>query len=123
MLSKKRLSWTSRILSSSKPSPEKDPKGFEFVDKEFKDLIALSDVVISRSGSNAIFELLSCHKPMLLVPLPSTSSRGEQTLNAQSFKKQGFAEILADNEISDKLVNAVNEVFEYRHDYIHKGIG
>ena len=91
---------------------------FEFVDKEFKDLIALSDVVISRSGSNAIFELLSCHKPMLLVPLPSTSSRGEQTLNAQSFKKQGFAEIVADNEISDKLVNAVNEVFEYRHDYI-----
>ena len=91
---------------------------FEFVDKEFKDLIALADVIVSRSGSNAIFELLSQKKPMLLVPLPSTSSRGEQTLNAQSFKKQGFAEVLADNEISDNLVGAINELFEYRLDYI-----
>ena len=57
---------------------------FEFVDKEFKDLMALADIVVSRSGSNAIFELLSLRKPMLLIPLPSTSSRGEQTLNALS---------------------------------------
>ena len=80
--------------------------------------MALADVVISRSGSNAIFELLSQKKPMLLVPLPSTSSRGEQSLNAQSFKKQGFAEILSDEEISDKLIAKVDEVFQYRNDYI-----
>ena len=91
---------------------------FEFVDAEFKDLMALADVVVSRSGSNAIFELLSQKKPMLLVPLPSTSSRGEQSLNAQSFKKQGFAEILSDDEVSDKLVSKIDEVFQYRNDYI-----
>lgn len=91
---------------------------FEFVDKEFKDLMALADVVVSRSGSNAIFELLSQKKPMLLVPLPSTSSRGEQSLNAKSFKKQGFAEILTDEEVTDKLVQKVNEVYKYRGDYI-----
>ena len=91
---------------------------FEFVDKEFKDLMALADIVVSRSGSNAIFELLSQKKPMLLVPLPSTSSRGEQSLNAQSFKKQGFAEIIKDEEINDKLPKMIDEVFKYRQEYI-----
>lgn len=91
---------------------------FEFVDKEFKDLMALADVVVSRSGSNAIFEFLSRKKPMLLVPLPSGSSRGEQMLNAQSFKKRGFAEILTDDKVSEKLLQKVDEVYKYRADYV-----
>lgn len=93
---------------------------FDFVDKEFKDLLALSEVVISRSGSNAIFELLSQKKPMLLVPLPSTSSRGEQTLNAVSFQKQGFAEILKDEDLhkENKLTNCINTVFLNKMSYI-----
>lgn len=74
-------------------------KQFEFVDAELKDFMAAADVVVSRSGSNAIFELWSLRKPMLLVPLPSTSSRGEQSLNAQSFKKQGFAEVIKDEDL------------------------
>ena len=52
---------------------------FEFVDKEFKDLLAATDIVVTRSGSNAIFEFWSLNIPMLLVPLPSNASRGEQT--------------------------------------------
>ena len=91
---------------------------FEFVDKEFKDLMALADVVVSRSGSNAIFELLSQKKPMLLVPLPSTSSRGEQSLNAKSFQKQGFAEVLSDDKVEAELVAAVDNLFAYRHEYV-----
>ena len=91
---------------------------FEFVDKEFKDLMALADVVVSRSGSNAIFELLSQKKPMLLVPLPSTSSRGEQSLNAKSFQKQGFAEILEDDKIEADLVKMLDNVYTYRREYI-----
>jgi len=93
-------------------------KQFEFVDTEFKDLMALADVVVSRSGSNAIFELLSQKKPMLLVPLPSTSSRGEQSLNAQSFKEQGFADILADKDVENGLLTAIDTVYAKRNDYI-----
>ena len=91
---------------------------FEFVDKEFKDLMALADVVVSRSGSNAIFELLSQKKPMLLVPLPSTSSRGEQSLNAKSFKKQGFAEVIEDDKIAENLVPMLDNLYTYTHEYI-----
>ena len=91
---------------------------FEFVDKEFKDLMALADVVVSRSGSNAIFELLSQKKPMLLIPLPETSSRGEQFLNAKSFQQKGFAEIVKDVDIEKDLLQAVDRVYANRLSYV-----
>lgn len=50
-----------------------DKKGycqFEYVNDELKDFIASAEVVISRAGSNSIFELLSLKKPMILIPLP-----------------------------------------------------
>ncbi|MBP5353417.1 MAG: undecaprenyldiphospho-muramoylpentapeptide beta-N-acetylglucosaminyltransferase [Alphaproteobacteria bacterium] len=90
---------------------------FEFLDKEFKDMMALADVVVSRSGSNAIFELLSRQKPMLLIPLPSKSSRGEQALNANSFKDHGFAEVLNDEKMStdpQALLEAITHTYECR---------
>ena len=93
---------------------------YEFVDQEFKDLMALADVVISRSGSNAIFELLSLKKPMLLVPLPSKSSRGEQSLNAFSFKSHGFAEVLRDEDLTtpNLLLLQIDDLYQKRKDYI-----
>ena len=88
-------------------------KHFEFVDKELKDFMAAADVVVSRSGSNAIFELWSLAKPMILVPLPSTSSRGEQSLNAQSFAKMGFAEVIKDEDLDNSVLfmNTINKVY------------
>lgn len=88
---------------------------FEFVDKEFKDLMALADVVISRSGSNAIFELLSLQKPMLLIPLSSKSSRGEQMLNAQNFCEHGFSLLLKDEDMQQNpalLVEKIQETYD-----------
>ncbi len=92
---------------------------YEFVDKEFKDLMALSDVVISRAGSNAIFELLSLKKPMLLVPLPSKSSRGEQSLNAMSFKSYGFADVIKDEDLNtpNLLLLQIDSLYQKRQEY------
>jgi UDP-N-acetylglucosamine--N-acetylmuramyl-(pentapeptide) pyrophosphoryl-undecaprenol N-acetylglucosamine transferase len=91
-------------------------KQFEFVDEQLKDFMAAADVVISRSGSNAIFELWSLKKPMLLVPLPSTASRGEQSLNAEAFKKQGFAEVIKDEDLENSglLLENIEKVYENR---------
>lgn len=92
---------------------------YDYVDAELKDLMALADVVISRAGSNSIFELASLRKPMILVPLPATASRGEQSLNAQSFKEKGYAEIIKDEEISDKeiLIPVLDRVYAQRNEY------
>ena len=58
---------------------------FEYIRKELANLFALSDLVISRAGANAICELLALRKPNILIPLSAQASRGDQLLNAASF--------------------------------------
>ena len=64
---------------------------FEYISDELRDLLAASDLVISRAGANAICELLALHKPNILIPLSAAASRGDQILNAESFEQQGFS--------------------------------
>ena len=94
-------------------------KQYEYIKDELKDLFALSDVVISRAGANAICELLALKKPNILIPLPSGSSRGDQLLNAGSFKKQGFSMVLTEDELTDELLlKMIDELYEDRDRYI-----
>ena len=51
-----------------------------------RDLFAMSDIVISRAGANAICELLALKKPNLLIPLSANASRGDQILNARHIR-------------------------------------
>ncbi len=74
-----------------------------------EDLLALADYVVSRSGSNAIFEFLTLKKPMLLIPLPKSNSRGDQILNANYFHKNGFAHVLYQEDLTEQnLINEIN---------------
>lgn len=77
---------------------------FEYVTDELPDLFALADIIISRAGSNSIFEFLALKKPNLLIPLPKKSSRGDQILNAESFEKQGFSKVLYEENLSEALL-------------------
>ncbi|MGN0204424.1 MAG: undecaprenyldiphospho-muramoylpentapeptide beta-N-acetylglucosaminyltransferase [Coprococcus sp.] len=91
---------------------------YEFIKDELRDLMAAADVVISRAGANAICELLALRKPNILIPLPAGSSRGDQILNAESFKKQGFSYLLPEEDItSEKLLAIINEVYHNRASY------
>lgn len=93
-------------------------KQFEYVKEELKDLFAMADIVISRAGANAICELLALKKPNLLIPLSAKASRGDQILNANSFKNQGFSMILDEDDMSeDTLIKAVDELFANRDIY------
>ena len=88
---------------------------YEYIKGELKDLFALSDIVVSRAGANAICELLALRKPSLLIPLPAASSRGDQILNARSFEKQGFSMVLEEEKITpDSLFDAVRSLYENR---------
>jgi UDP-N-acetylglucosamine--N-acetylmuramyl-(pentapeptide) pyrophosphoryl-undecaprenol N-acetylglucosamine transferase len=92
---------------------------FEYVNAELKDLFAAADIVVSRAGANVICELLAMNKPNLLIPLPAGASRGDQILNAASFKKQGYSEVLEeDNLTNDTLLNAINDLYDNREQYI-----
>ena len=75
---------------------------FEYVNEELPDLLAATDLVISRAGANAIFEFLALEKPMLLIPLSRQASRGDQILKAEAFKKQGYAHVLFEEDLSEE---------------------
>lgn len=94
-------------------------KQFEYIKSELKDIFAMTDVVISRAGANAICELLALKKPNLLIPLPAASSRGDQILNAASFEAQGFSMVLPEEDITPELlVDKVHELYFNRNGYI-----
>jgi UDP-N-acetylglucosamine--N-acetylmuramyl-(pentapeptide) pyrophosphoryl-undecaprenol N-acetylglucosamine transferase len=93
----------------------KDYKQFEYVNQELPDMMAIADMIVSRAGSNSIFEFLALRKPMLLIPLSRQASRGDQILNAQSFRNAGFCEILWEEELTDdSFLQAVTSTFEKR---------
>ena len=100
----------------------KDTKGycqFEYIKSELRDIFALSDIVISRAGANAICELLALRKPNLLIPLSAKASRGDQILNARSFERQGFSMVLEEEELSEEtLVSSVHTLYENRGTFI-----
>ena len=92
---------------------------FEYVNKELTDMLALADLAISRAGANSICELLALHKPNILIPLSAAASRGDQILNANSFRKQGFSYVIEEEKVTDQvLLDAVYEVFKNRQTYI-----
>lgn len=91
---------------------------FEYIKKELADLFALSDIVISRAGANAICEISALHKPNLLIPLSASASRGDQILNARSFERQGYSMVLEEEEITDeKLLDTIRRLYADRHTY------
>ena len=92
---------------------------FEYVSKEMRDLFAMSDIVVSRAGANAICELLALRKPNLLIPLSANASRGDQILNAKSFQEQGYSSVLSEDNLTDTtLLNAIDELYTNRSAYI-----
>ena len=85
---------------------------FEYANAELTDMFALADMAISRAGANSICELLALHKPNILIPLSAAASRGDQVLNAKSFKKQGFSYVIEERSSQRILCLApVKEVY------------
>ncbi len=61
---------------------------------------AAADVVLSRAGSNTVFEILALKKPSVLVPL-AHASRGDQVENALYFERQGLVRVLGEADLDD----------------------
>ena len=91
---------------------------FEYIQDELKDLFALADLVLSRAGANSICELLALRKPNLLIPLSAAASRGDQILNADSYKKQGYSMVLKEEDLTpESLLSALRQLNADRETY------
>ncbi len=86
----------------------------EYCDK-IQDLLAITDYVVSRAGSNAIFEFAALKKPMLLIPLPKAASRGDQIQNANLFAKNNYARVLyQENASTQTLLKEIEQLEKYK---------
>lgn len=87
----------------------------EYLHDEFGDVLAAADLVISRAGANAIYELLVARKPHILIPLPGTSSRGDQVINANAFAEAGASLVIVQEELGkDRLLSTVARAWRDR---------
>ena len=90
-------------------------KQYEFISEQLNDIFAMTDLMISRAGANSISEILALKIPNILIPLSAAASRGDQILNAASYKKQGFSTVLQEEELTGELlVSSVEDVYTKR---------
>jgi len=73
---------------------------YAFFHDEIPHVIAAAELVICRSGANTIWECKSLNKPMILIPLRGSGTRGDQVENARLFEEAGAAVCLT-NEKTD----------------------
>lgn len=92
----------------------------EYTDN-IQDLFALADIVISRAGSNAIFEILALNKPNILIPLSKKSSRGDQIINAKYFEEKGYSKVILEENLNEEvLVFSIKNVLKNKEQYLEK---
>ena len=100
---------------------EHDAPGYlqrEYVGDGWGDMLAAADVVVSRAGANALFELLTLSKLNLLVPLSAQASRGDQIQNAAYAQGAGYSVVLQEHEFdADSLLQGLQELQQHRSRY------
>ncbi|WP_406217965.1 UDP-N-acetylglucosamine--N-acetylmuramyl-(pentapeptide) pyrophosphoryl-undecaprenol N-acetylglucosamine transferase [Streptomyces decoyicus] len=77
-----------------------------FVGPELPDVLALADIVVSRSGAGTLAELTALGKPAVFVPLAS-SAGNEQAHNARHLEETGAAVALLGNVTAERLQDAL----------------
>ncbi|MFD7066726.1 glycosyltransferase [Streptomyces sp. NPDC059913] len=77
-----------------------------FVGAELPDVLALAEVVVSRSGAGTLAELTALGKPAVFVPL-ATSAGNEQAHNARHLEEAGAAVALLGEVTADRLKDTV----------------
>lgn len=92
-----------KIVENYKPYP--------FIYKEMPDVLACADVIVSRAGANSIWECAVLSKPMVLIPLCGSGTRGDQEDNAAFFESKKAALVLArENAIGKNLLKALEKL-------------
>jgi UDP-N-acetylglucosamine--N-acetylmuramyl-(pentapeptide) pyrophosphoryl-undecaprenol N-acetylglucosamine transferase len=79
---------------------------YEFIGEEMGDVLAASDLVISRAGAGLLNEIAFLGKPSVLIPLPITVSRGEQVENARYFRERGASVVIEDRRLNAAVLSA-----------------
>ena len=82
------------------------------------DVYAVSNLCITRGGSNSLHELLYNHIPMLIIPLQH-NSRGDQIANAKYFERKNWAMGLYDKKIDNNIFLSKLEQLKQKSNTMH----
>ncbi|MCL6287426.1 UDP-N-acetylglucosamine--N-acetylmuramyl-(pentapeptide) pyrophosphoryl-undecaprenol N-acetylglucosamine transferase [Streptomyces sp. 43Y-GA-1] len=82
-----------------------------FVGPELPDVLALADLVISRSGAGTLAELTALGKPAVFIPL-ATAAGNEQAHNARHLEESGAAVALLGEISGGRLREAVGPLLD-----------
>lgn len=74
--------------------PSERYKPFPYIKDELPHVLAAAELVLGRSGAGTVWESATAGKPMILIPLAGSGTRGDQVVNARYFQKAGAAEVL-----------------------------
>ena len=87
----------------------------EYLNDEMADAYACADIIVSRAGANALCEILAARKPALLIPYPKSASRGDQLLNAESFRARGLSLVLQQEDMTPEvLARSIEKLYHER---------
>ncbi|QFZ24509.1 UDP-N-acetylglucosamine--N-acetylmuramyl-(pentapeptide) pyrophosphoryl-undecaprenol N-acetylglucosamine transferase [Saccharothrix syringae] len=104
--------WRERAAGvPPEPAARYFPVGY--LGAELPDVLALADVVVSRSGAGTIAELTALGKAAVYVPLPD-SAGDEQAHNARHLRDQGAALALLEDTSARALRDAVEPLLADR---------
>jgi UDP-N-acetylglucosamine--N-acetylmuramyl-(pentapeptide) pyrophosphoryl-undecaprenol N-acetylglucosamine transferase len=91
---------------------------YEFLGSEIYDVLAASDIVLSRAGAGSVIEILTLQKPCLFIPLTLSQSRGDQIQNAKYFGDLQVCEVLHEEMLTDELlVKSLQALYKNREKY------
>lgn len=91
---------------------------YEFI-TDIEKAFLIADIVVTRGGSNALFELLVLNKPTLVIPLPKQNSRGDQIANANYFASKNLVKQLPQENLTpSSFVYNINDLYKHKSDYV-----
>jgi len=87
--------------------------------KHIEKLLNSSDLIVTRAGSNTIFEVLALKKPMILIPLNNKATRGDQVENAKYFEKKNWAKTLDENSLTkETFIEEITKTYKNKNNYV-----
>jgi UDP-N-acetylglucosamine--N-acetylmuramyl-(pentapeptide) pyrophosphoryl-undecaprenol N-acetylglucosamine transferase len=74
------------------PSERRRP--YAYIGEELPQVLAAAELVLGRSGAGTVWEAAAAGKPMALIPLQGSGTRGDQVENAAFFERAGAAVVI-----------------------------
>lgn len=82
-------------------------KPYRYIEEDMPHVLAATELAVGRSGAGTVWECAAAGKPMALIPLRGSGTRGDQVENARFFERAGAAIVVNETR---RLVEIIAEL-------------